>query len=652
MKNLFAKKTEISPGRKKGQAMVEFVLVLPVLMLVLVGLIEFSRLFFAWIIIENSTRFGVRYATTGGYDTKYCTDLDANNTPCGDASKDAEVDMARLPSIKDETRRIIIGFHYDQTYAQAANDYLNITICSALDGRIFTPPLMGRPVYADCRLPNGTFSENAASPGQRVVVAADYNFTFMVLPIFNIEPSMVHLASYREGIVELFRATRAINTPIPLNVPTPIVTPSPTYTQTPTPTNTASPTITPTPTLTFTPLDTDTPTSTPTKTSTPTSTPTNTSTPTQVPLCSNISISRRARMGVGSNNSEFNVEIINKNFATVYLVHTSLSFSPSPLTGMYYDFSTFNSIKYDDPKPDKSDASTTTSALNTNIALPPTSTNGALIGNPNGNSTAVWSTTFSASAFTGQFTVSLIFNIPGVGDCPPLISTVNNFTPTPTSTFTPSNTPTITFTPSITLTPSITPTPTITRTPSNTPPPTNTRTPSPTPQCNIAGGITTTDLVGGPQNVNGYGCPWGCVNSPYLQTNNFLPGQYYWEVWTIGNNPVQVNNGSFYLNPGVQVGPTVGFSIPLGQNMYNIPSNYFPGLFKVSVFQSAAASCGAKTDNFKILAAAPSPTPTLTSPPTLTPSKTPSPTNTFIPPTKTFTPTITPSPTPTFNSDG
>src|SRR5690242_18731607 len=97
---------------RKAQSMVEFALILPILLLVLVGLLEFGRLFFAWLIIENSTRFGIRYATAGTYDTAYCVDLDGDGTNCGGTSETEEVKDARLPSIVDETKRVIIGFHY------------------------------------------------------------------------------------------------------------------------------------------------------------------------------------------------------------------------------------------------------------------------------------------------------------------------------------------------------------------------------------------------------------------------------------------------------------------------------------------------------------------------------------------------------------
>ena len=263
--NIFRPKTNGLKPKPKAQAIVEFALVLPVLLLVLIGIIEVSRLLFAWIIIENSTRFGIRYATTGNYDNAYCLSLFG-----ADCATDDEVDDARIPSIKDETENIVIGFFLrnlrdDSTVTTADERYFNVTVCSAEDGRVFTPPVNTEPIYASCLL-GGVTNEDPGSPGQRVVVAADYNFTFIVLPAFGIEPDMIHLASYREGIVENFRATRAINTPLPLNIPTvatntpipsdtPTVTMTPTETETPTPTQTFTPTSTATrtPTITFTP---------------------------------------------------------------------------------------------------------------------------------------------------------------------------------------------------------------------------------------------------------------------------------------------------------------------------------------------------------------------------------------------------------------
>src|SRR5512136_66177 len=85
-----------------GQAMVEFALALPLLLLIVVGLLEFGRLLFAWLVVENSTRFGIRYATAGTYNDIYCPSAPASDgtSDCAGASRDEEIDYARMHSIE------------------------------------------------------------------------------------------------------------------------------------------------------------------------------------------------------------------------------------------------------------------------------------------------------------------------------------------------------------------------------------------------------------------------------------------------------------------------------------------------------------------------------------------------------------------------
>jgi hypothetical protein len=52
----------------RAQGMVEFAIILPVLLVSIFVIIEFGRLFHAWLVVENGARFGVRYAVTGEYD--------------------------------------------------------------------------------------------------------------------------------------------------------------------------------------------------------------------------------------------------------------------------------------------------------------------------------------------------------------------------------------------------------------------------------------------------------------------------------------------------------------------------------------------------------------------------------------------------------
>jgi len=129
---------------------------------------------------------------------------------CAGEKAEEEIDVARIPSIKDETRRTIIGFFYDEAIVEAAPRYLNITVCSNRDGRWFEKPVINSAVYSKCH-----DTEDAADSGGRVSVAVDYNFNFIILPLFKSGTSMIHLTSYREGLVEEFRGSRAVNTRLP-----------------------------------------------------------------------------------------------------------------------------------------------------------------------------------------------------------------------------------------------------------------------------------------------------------------------------------------------------------------------------------------------------------------------------------------------------
>ncbi|PWH18395.1 MAG: hypothetical protein DDG59_06165, partial [Anaerolineae bacterium] len=112
-----------TPQRRPGQAITEFALVLPILLLVIFGIIEFARIYQSYLVISNAARFGVRYAVTGAYKPEYCQDTndgpDAQGVdgPCAGAAKTAEEDRARLLSIYDEvlnqTGSIPVAYYED-----------------------------------------------------------------------------------------------------------------------------------------------------------------------------------------------------------------------------------------------------------------------------------------------------------------------------------------------------------------------------------------------------------------------------------------------------------------------------------------------------------------------------------------------------------
>ncbi|MFN2222124.1 MAG: TadE/TadG family type IV pilus assembly protein, partial [Candidatus Promineifilaceae bacterium] len=52
----------------KGQALVEFALVITLLLLIIFVIIEAGRLFQAWVTVQNAARSAGRYAITGQYE--------------------------------------------------------------------------------------------------------------------------------------------------------------------------------------------------------------------------------------------------------------------------------------------------------------------------------------------------------------------------------------------------------------------------------------------------------------------------------------------------------------------------------------------------------------------------------------------------------
>lgn len=55
---------------RRGQALVEIALVLPLLLIILVGIIDFGRIFHGYIVITQAAREGARWGALGYDDTK------------------------------------------------------------------------------------------------------------------------------------------------------------------------------------------------------------------------------------------------------------------------------------------------------------------------------------------------------------------------------------------------------------------------------------------------------------------------------------------------------------------------------------------------------------------------------------------------------
>ncbi len=76
------RQTTITRRRRHGQTLVEFALTLPILLVLLFGIIEFGRIFQAWVTLQNAARAAARYATTGQYNVSlYTIRTDGSDDP-------------------------------------------------------------------------------------------------------------------------------------------------------------------------------------------------------------------------------------------------------------------------------------------------------------------------------------------------------------------------------------------------------------------------------------------------------------------------------------------------------------------------------------------------------------------------------------------
>ncbi len=278
--------------KSRGQAMVEFVIALPILLFVIFGIIEFARMVFAWMAVQNAARFGIRYAVTGEFKEIYC--IEAGNLLGGahvaadmdggdpqdckipdtyiNADKNEKerelIDLARLFSIQDAAvgggtglwLRPNVSGNYEQYLGlhdeafiglPGETGFYHITICSNRGGLYRMTPNYSIPL---CELiPTLQLMDDAGGPGDRVKVHVEHRHPLFLPILTNIWPS-VTLNAERDGIVEKFRTSRS------LGVSGPILS-APTWTQTPTitptPTLTLTPSITPTPTASATPIPVD-----------------------------------------------------------------------------------------------------------------------------------------------------------------------------------------------------------------------------------------------------------------------------------------------------------------------------------------------------------------------------------------------------------
>ena len=231
--------------KERAQGIVEFALVLPLLLVLLLGIIEVGRLLFIYSGVNSASREAARYGSASGDIGGFI----AHYEDCA--------------GIKAAAKRVgILGNIQD--------DNIEISYDHGPNTSVFS---------SDCPVPAGEY----VNLGDRIIVQVTTTFD-PIVPLVNI-PSFPISAVARRTILRNVRIEGTPAPAVPTNTPTATNSPTPTITPTPTPTNTptATPTNTSTPTDTATPTHTSTPEPDATETPLPTSTSTNPPPPTATP---------------------------------------------------------------------------------------------------------------------------------------------------------------------------------------------------------------------------------------------------------------------------------------------------------------------------------------------------------------------------------
>ena len=275
--------------------MVEFVLALPIMLFVIFGIIEFGRLIYSWMAVQNAARFAIRYAVTGEFNGIYC--IQAGNhlgsdhinadifggdpqdclvpddyTGANGNEKERDlIDLARLFSIQDAAIGGGAGLWLDPTisgdyelYLSTHNPagigqpsekgYYHITICSNR-GNQFAVDYNNHAIPLCMDNLSSQLMDDAGGPGDRVKVHVEHQHPLFLPLLSNLWPT-VSINAERDGIVEKFRTSRVMGVSGPI-LSAPTWTQTPTITDTPTITPTTTPSVTPSPTNTPVPVNCD-----------------------------------------------------------------------------------------------------------------------------------------------------------------------------------------------------------------------------------------------------------------------------------------------------------------------------------------------------------------------------------------------------------
>lgn len=97
-------------NKRKGQSMVEFALVLPILILLLVGIFEFGQMFNAYLQINHASREGARTAALRGTDAEVIQTVKDSSPTLG--LTDADITITPSSRTRGDSVKVEIVYDY------------------------------------------------------------------------------------------------------------------------------------------------------------------------------------------------------------------------------------------------------------------------------------------------------------------------------------------------------------------------------------------------------------------------------------------------------------------------------------------------------------------------------------------------------------
>ena len=97
--------------KEEGQSLVEFVLVLPVLLILLLGIVEFGQIFFSYMVIQNASRDGARHGTVWATDEAIRLTVQDKTNFLEQSNLTVTIEPA--PNLRQHGEEIRVSINYD-----------------------------------------------------------------------------------------------------------------------------------------------------------------------------------------------------------------------------------------------------------------------------------------------------------------------------------------------------------------------------------------------------------------------------------------------------------------------------------------------------------------------------------------------------------